>query len=128
MMMLVTMIRPRPAPPPLLRACACPQVAALLWHLVVVQSDLLGHLSAIKDYFLLARGEFFHSFLVEARRIMALPPRPATADADINIPFQQSALKSSAQHDRTFSRFRIRWSQAERKEPVASHLRHLLVA
>lgn len=31
------------------------QVAAVLWQLVVVEADLMGHLSAIKDYFLLAK-------------------------------------------------------------------------
>jgi hypothetical protein len=32
------------------------------------QADLLSHLAALKSYFLLARGELFHSLLVEARR------------------------------------------------------------
>ncbi|KAJ9507846.1 hypothetical protein QJQ45_021220, partial [Haematococcus lacustris] len=43
------------------------RAASLLWHLVVVQADLLSHLAAFKDYFLMSRGELFHAFLVEAR-------------------------------------------------------------
>ncbi len=64
------------------------QVSWVLWQLVVVQADLMGHLSAIKDYFLLAKGDFYHNFLVEARDLMSMPPRPNFADADIHVPFQ----------------------------------------
>jgi len=42
-------------------------------------------------------------------RVLAAPPRPHTADADVNIAFQQAALKSTAQHDALFARFRIHW-------------------
>ena len=88
--------------------------AQVLWRLVVERADLMGHLAAIKDYFLLAKGDFFHGFLVEARTIMAVPPRPGgLADSDIAAPFQHSAPKSSAQHDRLFGLFRLRWSPEE---------------
>eukprot|EP00884_Botryococcus_braunii_P020473 jgi/Botrbrau1/7109/Bobra.0165s0127.1 len=83
------------------------KVAGDLWQLVVVRADLPAHLKALKDYFLLARGDFFCTFLHESRALMALPPRPATVDADIAVPFQQSALKSSAEGDRLFLRVRI---------------------
>jgi gamma-tubulin complex component 4 len=89
------------------------KVAAVLWQLVVVRADLMGHLSAIKDYFLLAKGDFYHTFLVEAAPLMGLPPRPAFADADVRVPFRHSGLKSTAQHDRCFHLFRIRWSAAD---------------
>eukprot|EP00798_Chlamydomonas_sp_ICE-L_P000174 gene174-1698_t len=59
------------------------------------------------------RGEFYHNFLVDARRLMASPPRPATASSDVDIPFQQSALRSTAQHDRLFQHFRLRWSDKD---------------
>ena len=78
-----------------------------------VRADLMGHLSAIKDYFLLAKGDFFHGFLVEARPLLALPPRPGFADAEVAAPFAHSATKSSAQHDRLFPLFRIRWAPEE---------------
>jgi gamma-tubulin complex component 4 len=34
-------------------------VFSLLLKLVVVRADLNGHLKALKDYFLLAKGDFF---------------------------------------------------------------------
>jgi gamma-tubulin complex component 4 len=42
-------------------------VATRLWHLVVIQSDLMNDLSAAKDYFLLGKGEFFQTFIEESR-------------------------------------------------------------
>jgi len=50
-------------------------VASRLWHLVVVKNNLEQHLNSIKDYFLLAKGEFYQTFLIEARHIMNLPPK-----------------------------------------------------
>ena len=50
-------------------------VASRLWHLVVVKADLMTHLKSIKDYFLLYNGEFYQTFLGDARHIMSLPPR-----------------------------------------------------
>ncbi|CAD7697778.1 unnamed protein product [Ostreobium quekettii] len=85
------------------------KVASHLWHLVVVKAELPSHLQALKDYFLMAKGEFYHNFLVEGSRVMNLPPREATAEADINVPFQQSALKSTAQHDKFFQLIRLQW-------------------
>ncbi|KAG1679668.1 hypothetical protein FOA52_006185 [Chlamydomonas sp. UWO 241] len=98
------------------------KVAAVLWQLVVVRADLMGHLSAIKDYFLMAKGDFYHTFLVEAAPLMGLPPRPAFADADVRVPFRQSGLKSTAHHDRFFHLFRVRWSTEEAKGGEAQRL------
>jgi len=42
-------------------------IATRLWHLVVIQSDLMNDLSAAKDYFLLGKGEFFQTFIEESR-------------------------------------------------------------
>jgi gamma-tubulin complex component 4 len=64
----------------------------------------------LQDYFLLARGDFWQCFLVEAGPLLSAPPR-ATADADINIPFNQSALKSTAADDRLFGNLAIRYPQ-----------------
>ena len=43
------------------------QVAGQLWQLVVVHADLPAHLAALKNYFLLAKGDFYHSFIAEVR-------------------------------------------------------------
>lgn len=34
-------------------------VLSVLLQLVAVRADLIGHLKALKDYFLLAKGDFF---------------------------------------------------------------------
>ncbi|KAL1558386.1 Gamma-tubulin complex component 4 [Salvia divinorum] len=79
-----------------------------LWQLVVVRADLNGHLKALKDYFLLAKGDFFQSFLEESRVLMRLPPRQSTAEADLMVPFQLAALKTIAEEDKYFSRVSLR--------------------
>lgn len=81
---------------------------------MVVRADLNGHLKALKDYFLLEKGDFFQvknvqnlisllqlcnmffnkyllpsqCFLEESRQLMRLPPRQSTAEADLMVPFQ----------------------------------------
>lgn len=39
----------------------------------------MQHLNAVKDYLLLARGDFFQGFLADASRLLASPPREAAA-------------------------------------------------
>jgi gamma-tubulin complex component 4 len=58
-------------------------IASRLWHLVVIRSDLMEDLRAAKDYFLLGKGEFYQTFLEEARTLMALPPT-STVECDLN--------------------------------------------
>ncbi|KAI3449470.1 hypothetical protein Pfo_006135 [Paulownia fortunei] len=79
-----------------------------LWQLVVVRADLNGHLKALKDYFLLAKGDFFQSFLEESRLLMRLPPRQSTAEADLMVPFQLAAIKTIGEEDKYFSRVSLR--------------------
>jgi gamma-tubulin complex component 4 len=59
-------------------------VASRLWHLVVVKATLPVHLKTIKDYFLLQKGEFYQTFLMDAKHIMSLPPRTSAQD-DLNM-------------------------------------------
>ncbi|KAF6982690.1 hypothetical protein CFC21_001045 [Triticum aestivum] len=79
-----------------------------LWQLVVVRADLNGHLKALKDYFLLAKGDFFQCFLEESRQLMRLPPRQSTAEADLIVPFQLAALKTIGDEDKYFTRVSLR--------------------
>jgi len=66
-------------------------VSNRLWNLVVVKSDLLGHIKALKNYFLLSRGEFFLTFIEESSVLMELPPKPGAAEKEINQgPFMQA--------------------------------------
>ncbi|KAG2493656.1 hypothetical protein HYH03_008171 [Edaphochlamys debaryana] len=74
-------------------------VARLLWRQLVGRAGLLPALCALKDYLLLGRGDFWQTFLEEARGLMAAPPRPTSADADLAVPFARSAAKTSAEGD-----------------------------
>ncbi|XP_016697874.2 gamma-tubulin complex component 4 isoform X6 [Gossypium hirsutum] len=82
--------------------------ASHLWQLVVVRADLNGHLKALKDYFLLAKGDFFQCFLEESQQLMRLPPHQSTAEIDIIVPFQMAAIKTISQEDKYFSRVSLR--------------------
>ncbi|XP_027937265.1 gamma-tubulin complex component 4 homolog [Vigna unguiculata] len=82
--------------------------ASHLWQLVVVRADLNGHLKALKDYFLLAKGDLFQCFLEESRQLMRLPPRQSTAEADLTVPFQLAALKTIGEEDKYFSKVSLR--------------------
>uniref|UniRef100_A0A5B7C4N5 Gamma-tubulin complex component n=1 Tax=Davidia involucrata TaxID=16924 RepID=A0A5B7C4N5_DAVIN len=92
--------------------CAVDSIQAIatshLWQLVVVRADLNGHLKALKDYFLLAKGDFFQSFLEESRQLMRLPPRQSTAEADLMVSFQLAAIKNIGDEDKYFSRVSLR--------------------
>ncbi|PRW61252.1 gamma-tubulin complex component 4-like protein [Chlorella sorokiniana] len=85
------------------------KVSALLWDLVQHRCDLLGQFEAIKSYFLLGRGDFYQQFLDEAQPLLASEPKPNTAEADIALAFQQSALKSTAEMDALFGAMTLRW-------------------
>ncbi len=50
---------------------------------------------------------------------MSVPPRPSFADADIHLPFQNSASRSSAENYRLFPLLKMRWAKAEASEQKA---------
>ncbi|KAD6120197.1 hypothetical protein E3N88_11468 [Mikania micrantha] len=81
--------------------------ASHLWQLVVVRADLNGHMKAIKDYFLLAKGDFFQSFLEGSHELMRLPPRQSTAEADLMVPFRMATTKTISD-DKYFSKVSLR--------------------
>ncbi|KAH1108029.1 hypothetical protein J1N35_011797 [Gossypium stocksii] len=84
--------------------------ASHLWQLVVVRADLNGHLKAPKDYFLLAKVDFFRCFPEESQQLMHLPPHQSTAEIDIMVPFQMviHASNPNSQEDKYFSRVSLR--------------------
>jgi gamma-tubulin complex component 4 len=83
-------------------------VASRLWHLVVVKADLMTHLKSIKDYFLLAKGEFYQTFLSDARHIMSLPPRTSAQD-DLNLgPLQTTISKLRLEDDAMMNKFKLK--------------------
>ncbi|KAI1889751.1 hypothetical protein AGOR_G00166160 [Albula goreensis] len=67
-------------------------VAEHLWTLMVEESDLLGQLKIIKDFYLLGRGELFQVFIDHAQHMLKTPPTAVT-EHDVNVAFQQAAHK-----------------------------------
>ncbi|XP_044300831.1 gamma-tubulin complex component 4 isoform X2 [Varanus komodoensis] len=67
-------------------------VAEHLWKLMVEESDLIGQLKIIKDFYLLGRGELFQAFIDTAQHMLKSPPTAVT-EHDVNVAFQQSAHK-----------------------------------
>jgi gamma-tubulin complex component 4 len=81
-------------------------VSKYLWNLIVVDSDLFGHLEAFKHYFLLSRGDLYQSFIEDSRVLMSLMP-PQHAGQDIKFLYKQAAKKSTAENDPHFERVKI---------------------
>ncbi|XP_069481250.1 gamma-tubulin complex component 4 isoform X2 [Ambystoma mexicanum] len=67
-------------------------VAEHLWKLMVEESDLLGQLKIIKDFYLLGRGELFQAFIDIAQQMLKTPPTAVT-EHDVNVAFQLAAHK-----------------------------------
>ena len=76
--------------------------------MVVLKSDLLLHLKILKQYYLLAKGEFYHLFLEEACEMMGLPPSE-TSERDINQgPFLNAASRLGMEENPFFKKCRLR--------------------
>ena len=77
----------------------------------MIETGLSQHIISLKNYFLLARGEFILTFLQESFEIMSLPPRADSAEHDINSgPFAQA--QSALEEDIFLSRFRFSIKQS----------------
>ena len=87
-------------------------VAQRLWTLLAVHAELLGHLRALKDYYLLAKGDFYHAFLLEANDLLAGEPRESTAASSVGSAQHQAALKSNADGDNRFRHVALRFRRA----------------
>lgn len=62
----------------------------------------------MKDFFLLANGEFYQLFVEESRNLMALPPS-SKADIEINQgPYLQTKNLLGKEDDDTFKKFKFR--------------------
>lgn len=82
-------------------------IASRLWHLIVSRSNLMDDLRAAKDYFLLAKGEFYQTFLEEARSTMALAPT-STVEYDLNAgPLHQTIVKLGLEDDYMLKKFKL---------------------
>lgn len=82
-------------------------VSDRLWQLVVERGRLMDHLALAKDYFLLARGDFYQCLVEEVDPVMRVPPRPATVDLALDAAFAQAGARSTADDDPLFRRLRV---------------------
>ena len=87
-------------------------IASALGKLVIEDAGLTAHLDALRGYLLMGRGDFYQQFFEEAGGLLARPPRPATAERELEARFQRAAMKSSAEHDPLAARFRPRFDPA----------------
>ncbi|XP_071965450.1 gamma-tubulin complex component 4-like isoform X2 [Antedon mediterranea] len=88
-------------------------VAQHLWTLVIEDSDLIGQLNTIKDFYLLGRGELFLVFIDMSQNLLKAPPTPTT-EHDINSAFKQAAHKVLME-DEAFSMFKLTVTKAQTK-------------
>ncbi|EQB77534.1 gamma-tubulin complex component 4 [Camelus ferus] len=102
-------------------------VAEHLWKLMVEESDLLGQLKIIKDFYLLGRGELFQAFIDTAQHMLKTPPTAVT-EHDVNVAFQQSAHKVLLDDDNLLPllHLTIEYHGKEHKALVLDEQSHLL--
>lgn len=81
-------------------------VARYLWNLIVVESDFMLHLESLKDYFLLGKGDFYHTFIEEIRGLMFTPPSKNAAN-DIRLLFHEAQKKTSLEDNPLMQNFEI---------------------
>lgn len=67
-------------------------VAEHLWKLMVEESDLLGQLKIIKDFYLLGRGELFQAFIDTAQHMLKTPPTAVTEHGNCPVGQRISSL------------------------------------
>ena len=77
-----------------------------LYRLVVVRARLPLHLQAMKDYFLLGRGDLFQAFIENTRGLLGLTSGQG-GEHDVNEPYRRAALLSYADEDEMFGRTRM---------------------
>ena len=86
--------------------------AKLLWQLVVQDSNLLKPLHAMRDYYLLAKGDFFQYFIQECleKNLLGQQPRPAGSgnlSAELKKLWQVAATNSGVEEDDDFQRLSV---------------------
>ncbi|XP_062516530.1 gamma-tubulin complex component 4-like isoform X2 [Corticium candelabrum] len=83
-----------------------------LWQLLVEESDLLGQLHVLKDYFLLGRGELFLVFIDLADNLLKEPVADNT-EHDVNQLFKQAFHKVTSDDDDVFQHFYLSIDQQQ---------------
>ena len=68
-------------------------VAEKLWTLIVVNAELVRHLTFIRNFFLLGKGEFYRCFIDSSRKMLSEPPKDLRrSEAAVNLgPWKRAA-------------------------------------
>ena len=82
-------------------------VMAHLWNFIKDQSNLLGYISEMKNFFLLSHGDLFSLFIQETSKLMTRPPA-AHAEKDINEGAFVSALQQMGLDGSESAKFRLK--------------------
>ncbi|PRP75414.1 gamma-tubulin complex component 4-like [Planoprotostelium fungivorum] len=88
-----------------------------LWSLLTHTSSLTLHIDAMRDYFLLFRGDFYQRFLEDSREMMSLPPKNS-AQHDIQMKFQQAAVSTTAGNDPSFQNISVHFEMPKTKGSI----------
>ena len=83
------------------------RAAMRLWRLMTGHAALDRHLETLRCYFLMARGELYHALLESAGPLLSLPPRPATAEADLQAHLSAARVRSGTHEDKLGTRVSI---------------------
>ncbi|XP_060536121.1 gamma-tubulin complex component 4 [Cylas formicarius] len=77
-----------------------------LWSLMLEEGNLTEHLTLIRDYYALGRGELFQQFLSVSAASLADIPADSIMH-HINFVFQETARKIYGENDKSYSRFEL---------------------
>ena len=97
------------------------EIAEALGDVLLHESGLVRHLTAMTKFYFLGQGDFYSTFLDEARELLALPPKLGSATRELSAPFAQAASSTLCEENTLYSSFRLVYSSAlMRSEESAS--------
>ena len=78
----------------------------LQWQLVVVDSSLLKPLQAMRDYYLLGKGDLFQYFIEDCNSLTQLRPVRST-EKELNVLWRAAGAKAEVEDDDDFTRLEV---------------------
>lgn len=81
-------------------------VARHLWQLVVVDSALLKPLQAMRDYYLLGKGDLFQYFIEDCSALTQVRPVRST-EKELNVLWRAAGAKAEVDDDDDFKRLEV---------------------
>lgn len=88
------------------------EIAEALGEVLLRESGLVSHLAAMRDFYLLGKGDLYATFLDEARDLLALPPKPGSATRELSTHFTQAMAIAYPDEGESQSSFRLVYASA----------------